>query len=276
MKKFTTHDFRQCKKNSEKITMITAYDYTFAKMVEEAGIEVILVGDSLGMTVLGYEDTLRVTMRDMIHHAAAVRRGAKNPFLVVDMPFMSYHVSVEQAIENAGILIKETGANAVKLEGGAGVAEKIRAIVDAQIPVMGHIGLTPQSVNVFGGFRVQGKDLEVAERLIKDAQALQDAGCFSVVVEGVPAELARIITEKIQIPTIGIGAGSGCDGQVLVIQDMLGMFSELSPKFVKHYAELRSVIIDALTAYRSEVKTSVFPGEEHGYSISEEILDKLY
>lgn len=276
MKKFTTADFKRCKVAGEKITMVTAYDYTYAQIVEEAGIEVILVGDSLGMTVLGYEDTLAVTMEDMIHHTRAVRRGARFPFLVVDMPFMSYHISVEQAVENAGRLIKETGANAVKLEGGEIVADKIEAIVKAQIPVMGHIGLTPQSVNAFGGFKVQGKDIEVARQLAEDAKALEKAGCFSVVIEGVPEKLATMITESLGIPTIGIGAGAGCDGQVLVLQDMLGLFSDMSPKFVKHYAELRKTTTDALWNYAQEVKASAFPGKEHTFSISDEVLQKLY
>ncbi|MDO4753635.1 MAG: 3-methyl-2-oxobutanoate hydroxymethyltransferase [Bacillota bacterium] len=276
MKKFTTTDFKRCKETGEKITMITAYDYTYAQIVEEAGIEVILVGDSLGMTVLGYEDTLAVTMEEMIHHTRAVRRGAKLPFLVADMPFMSYQVSVEQAIANAGRLIKETGANAVKLEGGESVAEKVKAVVDAQIPVMGHIGLTPQSVNAFGGFKVQGKDVEAARQLIADAKALERAGCFSIVIEGVPEKLAARITQSVGIPTIGIGAGAGCDGQVLVLQDMLGLFSDMSPKFVKHYAELRQVTVEAFTRYATEVKNSVFPAKEHTFSVSDEVLEKLY
>lgn len=276
MKKFTTQDFKRCKESGEKITMVTAYDYTYAQIVEEAGIEVILVGDSLGMTVLGYEDTLAVTMEDMIHHTRAVRRGARCPFLVVDMPFMSYHISAEQAVENAGRLIKETGANAVKLEGGDIVSDKIGAIVKAQIPVMGHIGLTPQSVNAFGGFKVQGKDIEVAQQLIEDAKALENAGCFSIVIEGVPEKLATRITESVGIPTIGIGAGAGCDGQVLVLQDMLGLFSDMSPKFVKHYAELRKTTVDALAKYAEEVKKSVFPSKEHTFSISDEVLQRLY
>lgn len=276
MKKFTTTDFKRCKESGEKITMVTAYDYTFAQIVEEAGIEVILVGDSLGMTMLGYEDTLAVTMEDMIHHTRAVRRGARHPFLIADMPFMSYHISTEQAIENAGRLIKETGANAVKLEGGVIVADKIREIVKAQIPVMGHIGLTPQSVNAFGGFKVQGKGIEVARQLIEDAKALEEVGCFSIVIEGVPEKLATKITESVGIPTIGIGAGAGCNGQVLVLQDMLGLFADMSPKFVKHYAELRTTTAEALKTYAEEVKASAFPGKEHTFSISDEVLEKLY
>lgn len=276
MSKFTTADFKKRKKNGEKITMLTAYDYTFAKLVEEAGIETILVGDSLGMTVLGYEDTLAVTMEDMIHHASAVRRGAKNSFVAVDMPFMSYRVSIEKTVENAGRLMKETGANAVKIEGGADIADEIRAIVRAQIPVVGHIGLTPQSVNAFGGFKVQGKSAEVAERLINDAKALEAAGCCAIVIECVPAKLAKIITDRVGVPTIGIGAGADCDGQVLVLQDMLGVYSDLSPKFVKNYAQLRVPIIEALGRYSEEVKSGVFPAAEHGFDISDEVINKLY
>lgn len=275
MKKFTILDFQRCKKEGEKITMVTAYDYTYAQIVEQAGVETILVGDSLGMTVLGYEDTLPVTMEDMIHHGKAVCRGAKAPFVVIDMPFMSYHISVEQAVENAGRLIKETGANAVKLEGGLNVIEKIRAIVDAQIPVMGHIGLTPQSVNALGGFKVQGKTLEVARKLMEDAKALQAAGCFSIVIEGVPAELATFLTNQLDIPTIGIGAGAGCDGQVLVLQDMLGLFTDLSPKFVKNYAKLRGTTVEALQTYIREVKENLFPAEQHCFKIDAEIVSIL-
>lgn len=276
MKKFTTSDFKRCKQDGEKITMITAYDYTYAKLAEEAGIEVILVGDSLGMTMLGYEDTLAVTMEDMIHHTRAVRRGAKLPFLVVDMPFMSYHVSTEKTIENAGRLMKETGANAVKMEGGAFMAERIRTVVEAQIPVMGHIGLTPQSVNAFGGFKVQGKEIEKARQLLVDAEELEKAGCFSIVIEGVPAKLAEEITKRVGIPTIGIGAGAGCDGQVLVLQDMLGLFSDLSPKFVKHYAELRDPTVSGIKSYMEEVKAGIFPAKEHEFSIADDVLERLY
>lgn len=275
MNKFTILDFERCKREGEKITMVTAYDYTYAQIVEQAGVETILVGDSLGMTVLGYEDTLPVTMEDMIHHGKAVCRGAKNPFVVIDMPFMSYHVSVEQAVENAGRLIKETGANAVKLEGGRNVLEKIRAIVDAQIPVMGHIGLTPQSINALGGFKVQGKTLAVARKLLEDAQSLQEAGCFSIVIEGIPAELATFLTKRLDIPTIGIGAGPGCDGQVLVLQDMLGLFTDLSPKFVKNYAQLRGTTVEALQEYVKEVKQSLFPTERHCFKIDSEVVSAL-
>ncbi len=275
MKKFTTTDFKKLKQNGEKITMVTAYDYTYAKIVEEAGVETILVGDSLGMTMLGYEDTLQVTMDDMIHHAKAVRRGAKRPFVVVDMPFMSYHGSVEKAVENAGRLIKETTCSAVKLEGGEQFVDVISAITRAQVPVMGHIGLTPQSVNAFGGFKIQGKDVAVAKQLVKDALAIEQAGCFAIVVEGVPAPLATLISEKLSIPTIGIGAGVGCDGQVLVLQDMLGLYTDLSPKFVKRYAELRQPMIDALRTYVEEVKAEQFPTKEHEFALSDEVLTEI-
>lgn len=274
-KKFTTADYQKCMEKGEKITMVTAYDYTYAQIVEEAGVESILVGDSLGMTMLGYEDTLQVTMEDMIHHAKAVRRGAPTPLLVVDMPFMSCHVSIEKTVENAGRLIKETGANAVKLEGGERFADEIKAIVDAQIPVQGHIGLTPQSINAFGGFKVQGKSVEIAEQLLRDAKALEEAGCFSIVVEGVPSKLAALITESINIPTIGIGAGSGCDGQVLVLHDMLGVFTDFVPKFVKHFANVREPMVKGLQDYVKEVKAGSFPAEEHCYKMDDAVFEEV-
>src|SRR3712207_5080091 len=227
--KNTVTTFQKAKNNGEKLTMLTAYDYSTAKLIDEAGINGILVGDSLGMVCLGYEDTLSVTMEDMIHHTKAVSRGVKNTLVVGDMPFMSYQSSVYDAVVNAGRLIKEGGATAVKLEGGATVIEQIKAIVNAQIPVMGHIGLTPQSINVFGGFKVQGKDEEKAQKLIEDAKKIEEAGAFAIVLECVPAKLAELITDAVSIPTIGIGAGAGCDGQILVYQDMLGMFSDMSP-----------------------------------------------
>ena len=233
--KNTVATFKKMKNEGTKISMLTAYDYSTAKLVDEAGINSILVGDSLGMVMLGYEDTLSVTMEDMIHHTAAVARGAKNALVVGDMPFMSYEVSVEQAVINAGRLMKEGRANAVKLEGGVRVAEQIKAITKAGIPVCAHIGLTPQSVNAFGGFKVQGKTAEAAQQMVEDALAVQEAGAFAVVLECVPAKLAAIISEKLDIPTIGIGAGAGCDGQVLVYQDMLALFSDFKPKFVKQH-----------------------------------------
>ena len=229
----TITTFKEQKLKGDKITMLTAYDYSTAKLMDNAGINGILIGDSLGMTMLGYEDTLSVTMEDMIHHTACVARGAKNALVVADMPFMSYQVSVEEAVRNAGRLMKEGRAQAVKLEGGASVCKQIKAITEASIPVMAHLGLTPQSVNAFGGFKVQGKSLEAARTLIEDAKRVEEAGAFSVVLECVPAALAKIITETISIPTIGIGAGAGCDGQILVYQDMLGMYSDFTPQFVK-------------------------------------------
>lgn len=274
--KNTVATFKKMKNEGTKISMLTAYDYSTAKLVDEAGINSILVGDSLGMVMLGYEDTLSVTMEDMIHHTAAVARGAKNALVVGDMPFMSYEVSVEQAVINAGRLMKEGRANAVKLEGGVRVAEQIKAITKAGIPVCAHIGLTPQSVNAFGGFKVQGKTAEAAQQMVEDALAVQEAGAFAVVLECVPAKLAAIISEKLDIPTIGIGAGAGCDGQVLVYQDMLALFSDFKPKFVKHFGNIGPQMTAAFKAYDEEVKASTFPSEEHTFKIDEEALEKLY
>lgn len=273
--KNTTSTIREQKKNGDKITMLTAYDYSTAKLIDEAGINSILVGDSLGMVVLGYEDTLSVTMEDMIHHTRAVARGAKNALIVADMPFMSYQTSVYDAVVNAGRLIKEGHAQAVKLEGGAAVCEQIRAIVNASVPVVAHLGMTPQSVNVFGGFKAQGKTEETAKKLIEDAKAIEEAGAFAVVLECVPSKLAELVTNSISIPTIGIGAGAGCDGQVLVYQDMLGMFSDFTPKFVKKYANAGEVMKKAFRDYIDEVKSGEFPSEEHGFKISDDIIDKL-
>ena len=274
--KNTVVTFREAKLNKEKLTMLTAYDYSTAQAVDNSGINGILVGDSLGMVMLGYEDTLSVTMEDMIHHTKAVARGAKNSLVVADMPFMSYQTSVYDAMVNAGRLIKEGRAQAVKLEGGVEVADHIEAIVKASIPVMGHIGLTPQSVNAFGGFKVQGKSEEAAKKLIEDALAVERAGAFAVVMEGVPSKLAAIVTEKLSIPTIGIGAGDKCDGQILVYQDMLGMFSDFTPKFVKKYENLGDRMRNAFATYIEEVKNGSFPSEEHGFKINEEVIEKLY
>lgn len=274
--KNTAATFAAAKAKGEKLSMLTAYDYSTAKLEDESGINGILVGDSLGNVVLGYEDTVSVTMEDMIHHGAAVARGAKNALVVVDMPFMSYEVTVEEAVRNAGRLMKEGRAGAVKLEGGVRVAEQIRAIVKAGIPVMGHIGLTPQSINVFGGFKVQGKSEEAARALLADAKAVEEAGAFAVVIEAVPAALAQIITDAVSIPTIGIGAGAGCDGQILVYQDMLGMFSDFTPKFVKRYANVGEVMREAFTNYAAEVASGAFPTEEHTYKIKDDVLEKLY
>lgn len=274
--KNTAATFAAAKAKGEKLSMLTAYDYSTAKLEDESGINGILVGDSLGNVVLGYEDTVSVTMEDMIHHGAAVARGAKNALVVVDMPFMSYEVTVEEAVRNAGRLMKEGRAGAVKLEGGVRVAEQIRAIVKAGIPVMGHIGLTPQSINVFGGFKVQGKSEEAARALLADAKAVEEAGAFAVVIEAVPAALAQMITDAVSIPTIGIGAGAGCDGQILVYQDMLGMFSDFTPKFVKRYANVGEVMREAFATYAAEVASGAFPAEEHTYKIKDDVLEKLY
>lgn len=274
--KNTVSTFQAAKEKGEKLTMLTAYDYSTAKLMDEAGINGILVGDSLGNVILGYEDTISVTMEDMIHHGAAVARGTKDTMVVVDMPFMSYQTSVYDAVMNAGRLMKEGRANAVKLEGGAAVVEQIKAITAAGIPVMGHLGLTPQSINAFGGNKVQGKSEEAAKKLIEDALAVQEAGAFAVVLECIPAKLASIITKKLTIPTIGIGAGAGCDGQILVYQDMLGMFSDYVPKFVKRFADVGSVMKEAFQAYDDEVRAGSYPAQEHTFQISDDVLDKLY
>ena len=273
--KNTVLTLQQAKNENRKITMLTAYDYSTARLIDEAGVNMILVGDSLGNVMLGYEDTVSVTMEDMIHHGAAVARGAKNAMVVVDMPFMSYQTSVYDAVVNAGRLMKEARANAVKLEGGVEVAEQIKAIVAAGIPVVAHIGLTPQSINAFGGHKVQGKTEAAAKKLIEDALAVEAAGAFSVVIEGVPAKLATLITGKLTIPTIGIGAGAGCDGQVLVYQDMLGMYSDFTPKFVKKFANVGEVMKAAFEQYIKVVQCGVFPSQEHCYAIDDEIIEKL-
>lgn len=273
--KRTVTSLLQMKQKGEKISMLTCYDYSTAKLMDAADIDMLLVGDSLGNTMLGYPDTLAVTVEDMIHHGAAVVRGVKNCHVVIDMPFMSYQPSVYDAVVNAGRLIKETGGNSVKLEGGAAVKEHIRAIVDAGIPVVAHIGMTPQSVNAFGGFKVQGKSEETAAKIIQDAYDVQEAGAFAVVLECVPAKLAALISEKLTIPTIGIGAGEGCDGQVLVFQDMLGMFSDYVPKFVKHFADCGQIMTQAFRDYSNEVKAGTFPEEKHCFKIDDEIIEKL-
>lgn len=275
-KKFTVKSFQEAKNNNRKITMLTAYDYSMAKMVDEAGVDAILIGDSLGMVFQGNDSTLPVTVDEIIYHTKAVVRGSKRALIISDMPFMSYHVSKEDAVRNAGRLVKEGGAHAVKLEGGTKYAEIIKAIVDAQIPVMGHIGLTPQSVNAFGGFKVQGKDEAAARQIIEDAKALENAGAFAITLEGIPAKLAKLVTDAVKVPTIGIGAGKDCDGQVLVINDMMGMFSDFVPKFVKQYAKLNIDINTALKAYISEVASGAFPTDSHTFSIDSDVLDKLY
>lgn len=274
--KNTTTSIMQMKHSGNKISMLTAYDYTTARLLDEAGVNTILVGDSLGNVVLGYEDTISVTMEDMIHHSAAVARGAKNALVVTDMPFMSYQTGVYDAVVNAGRLMKEGRAGAVKLEGGAEICPQIEAIVAAGIPVVSHLGLTPQSINAFGGFKVQGKTEAAAKKLIEDAKAIEAAGAFAVVLECVPAKLAKLVTDSIQIPTIGIGAGAGCDGQVLVVYDMLGMFSDFKPKFVKHFANAGDVIREAVKSYIEEIDNGTFPAEEHCYKIDDDIIEKLY
>nr|WP_086941709.1 3-methyl-2-oxobutanoate hydroxymethyltransferase [Trichococcus pasteurii] len=268
--------FRNAKQKNERLTMLTAYDYSTAKLIDASGIDSVLVGDSLGMVMLGYEDTLSVTMEDMIHHTKAVSRGVKDALVVSDLPFMSYQTSVYDAVTNAGRLIKEGRAQAVKLEGGIEVCPQIKAIVEASIPVMAHLGLTPQSVNAFGGFKVQGKDEEAARSLIEQAKAVEAAGAFAVVLECIPAKLAELITQSISIPTIGIGAGNGCDGQVLVYQDMLGLYSDFTPKFVKRYAEIGPQMEKAIEKYISEVKSGAFPAAEHTFALSDAVIEKLY
>ncbi|KRU24204.1 3-methyl-2-oxobutanoate hydroxymethyltransferase [Clostridium botulinum] len=272
----TVSTFQELKNKGEKITMLTAYDYSMAKLIDSSGINGILVGDSLGMVCLGYENTLSVTMEDMLHHTKAVVRGTSSALVVGDMPFMSYQTSIYDAVYNAGRFIKEAGAHAVKLEGGATVAEEIKAIVKAQIPVMGHIGLTPQSVNMFGGFKVQGKNEKVAKKLIEDAKILEDAGAFAIVLECIPEKLSKIISESISIPTIGIGAGKHCDGQILVYQDMLSMFSDFKPKFVKSFGNIGESIKDGVSQYIKEVKEAKFPEEKHAFKIDDDVINKLY
>jgi len=264
LKTWTTSRIRACK-GKEKIVSLTAYDYSTARLLDAAGIHLIIVGDSLAMTVLGYDSTIPVTMEEMIHHTRAVARGAPHPLIVGDMPFLSYQASISQAIDNAGRMIKDGNADAVKIEGGALRSETVSRLVENGIPVMGHIGLTPQSVKEFGGYHVQGKDERKAGKLLEDALVLEEAGCFSIVLEGIPADLGAEISGRLEIPTVGIGAGPGCDGQVLVIQDMLGMFEEFTPKFVKQYADLGDVMREAFTAYFREVQDGTFPGPEHCY-----------
>lgn len=271
----TVSTFLKMKAEGKKISMITAYDYTTTRLVDESGIDSILVGDSLGNVMLGLGDTVSVTMEDMIHHGAAVARGTKNALVVVDMPFMSYQSSVYDAVVNAGRLMKEARANAVKLEGGVEVADRIRAIVDCQIPVCAHIGLTPQGINALGGFKVQGKTADSARKLLEDAHAVEEAGAFAVVLEAIPAELAERVSAELTIPTIGIGAGAGCDGQVLVNQDMLGMFHDFTPKFVRRFAEVGDVMLEAYRAYDAAVKDGSFPAAEHTYAAPAGVLENL-
>lgn len=274
-KKVTTLTFRHKKERGEPITMLTAYDYPTALAMDQAGVDAILVGDSLAMVVLGYENTLPVTMEEMLHHSRAVARGAKSALLIGDMPFMSYQVSVEEATRNAGRFLQQGGMDAVKLEGGRERAEAVRRITSAGIPVMGHIGLTPQSINQLGGFRAQGKTAIAARRLVEDALVLEEAGCFSLVLESVPARLAELISKKISIPTIGIGAGVGCDGQVLVTHDLLGLFDRFTPKFVKKYADFHHEMQRAFTDYIEDVETRRFPAQEHTVEMDDKEWDAL-
>ncbi|MEM7028094.1 MAG: 3-methyl-2-oxobutanoate hydroxymethyltransferase [Chloroflexota bacterium] len=274
-KKVTVLDLQAKKDKNERFTMVTAYDYPTAQLVEEAGIEVILVGDSVAMVVLGMENTVSITMTEMLHHCRAVSRGAKRPLLVGDMPFMSY-ATVDDAVHNAGRFLKEAAMDVIKLEGGARVVPMIKAIVEAGIPVMGHIGLTPQTISQLGGFRVQGKEASDIQRLIDDAIALEEAGCFSIVLEAMPDRVARLITEKVNIPTIGIGAGPFCNGQVLVLHDMVGLFDRFVPKFVKQYSDIHTPILQSLQQFKSEVETGTFPSSDHVFTIDDDILEQLY
>ena len=274
--KNTVITVKKAKEDNVKLTMLTAYDYSTAKLINAAGINLILVGDSLGNVILGYEDTISVTMEDMIHHAKAVAKGAPDALVVVDMPFMSYQTSAYDAVVNAGRLMKEGRANAVKLEGGKEVCPQIEAIVKASIPVCAHLGLTPQSINALGGYKVQGKTESDAQKLIDDAKAVQEAGASMLVLECVPAELAAKITKTLHIPTIGIGAGNQCDGQVLVYQDMLGMFTDYVPKFVKQFAGVGETMKKAFKEYMEEIQSGAFPAEEHSYKIDDEVIERLY
>jgi 3-methyl-2-oxobutanoate hydroxymethyltransferase len=274
-KKMTPVDIQAMKTTGKTITMLTAYDYPMALLEDRAGIDIILVGDSLGMTVLGYENTIPVTMDEMIHHTKAVTRGAKYALIIGDMPFMSYNTSERDAILNAGRLMKEGGADAVKLEGGASVKDIVKAIVKAGIPVMGHIGLTPQTISMLGGFKVQGKDAQAAQRIIDDALLLEDAGAFSVLLEAIPAPIAKRITKRLKISTIGIGAGIYCDGQVLVVHDMLGLFDRFTPKFAKRYVNLSELMLKAFESFKEEVKKEAFPTDQHSFHIDEKELSEI-
>jgi 3-methyl-2-oxobutanoate hydroxymethyltransferase len=271
----TTTEIKEMKQKKEKIPMLTAYDYVTAEMVDEAGVPLILVGDSLGMVMLGYESTIPVTMDEMIHHTKAVVRGAKKALVVGDMPFMTYHISLSDALHNAARFIQEAGAQAVKLEGGEIVADTVRRLVGCGIPVMGHIGLTPQSIHQLGGFKVRGKGLEEGRKLLNDARILEEAGAFAIVLECIPAPLSKLITQKLAIPTIGIGAGPDCDGQVQVISDLLGLYTEFVPKHAKQYARLAGEIKTAVSSYVGEVKSRDFPTAEQSYTMDESVIDVL-
>ncbi|WP_028578233.1 3-methyl-2-oxobutanoate hydroxymethyltransferase [Desulfomicrobium escambiense] len=272
----TLNDFLRMKKDGEKIVMLTAYDYPSARLAEEAGVDVVLVGDSLGMVVLGYDSTVPVTMADMIHHSRAVRRGAGKTFVVTDMPFLSYQISPAQALENAGRLVQEGGCEAVKVEGGEEIAAQVRALTRAGIPVCAHVGLTPQSATALSGYKVQGRTAEAANKLLRDALALEEAGAFMIVLECIPVQVAQLVTGRLSIPTIGIGAGAACDGQVLVWHDTLGMFDRFTPKFVKKFETLGVKAKDAVGAYAREVREGTFPGPEHTFTMNEAELKRIY
>jgi 3-methyl-2-oxobutanoate hydroxymethyltransferase len=274
-KKVTTRTIREMKTRAEPITMLTAYDYGTALAVDRAGIDAILVGDSLGMVVLGYDTTLPVTMEDMLHHCRAVARGASYALLIGDMPFMSYQASVDDAVRNAGRFLQEAGMDAVKLEGGFERLDAVGAIISAGIPIMGHLGLTPQSVHQFGGFRAQGKEASAAKRLVEDALSLEEAGCFSIVLESIPTRLGKLVSERLEIPTIGIGAGPDCDGQVLVTHDLIGMFDRFTPRFVKRYAEIHLEMDKAFTSFRDDVQSKAFPSAEHCVEMKDEHWEAL-
>ncbi|MCP4672840.1 MAG: 3-methyl-2-oxobutanoate hydroxymethyltransferase [Desulfobacula sp.] len=274
-KKVTIQDIKQAKNDLRKLVMVTAYDYPFGLMADEAGVDIVLVGDSLGMVVMGLDGTVEVTMEHMIHHIKAVVRGCKNPLVIGDMPFMSYNTSVRDAIINAGRLMKEGGCDVVKLEGGVDFAPTVEAIVKAGIPVQGHIGLTPQTASALGGFKMQGKDARAAKSIVDDARALEDAGVFSMILEAVPAPLGKIVAQAVNVPVIGIGAGSEVDGQVLVTHDMIGLFDKFVPKFVKQYTKIRPTIIEAMKAYKKEVTDQAFPADEHSFAMSESALEEL-
>ena len=268
-------DVKKAKEEARKLVMMTAYDYPFGLLADEAGVDIVLVGDSLGMVVMGLDGTVAVTMEHMIHHTKAVVRGCKGPLIVGDMPFMSYNICVEEAVRNAGRLMKEGGCDVVKLEGGVDFAPTVEAIVKAGIPVQGHIGLTPQTASALGGFKMQGKDVAAARRIIEDAKALEDAGVFSMILEAVPAPLGKLVAEAVNVPVIGIGAGVDVDGQVLVTHDMVGLFDKFIPKFVKQYTQIRPIILEALSAYKKEVQEASFPAPEHSFKMPEETLAQL-
>lgn len=272
----TIRTLQRMKKEGQPIAMLTAYDFPTARLLDQAGVDILLVGDSLGMTVLGYDSTVPVTMDDMLHHTRPVARAVQRALVVADLPFLTYQVSIEEALRNAGRLLAEGGAHAVKLEGGSAVVETVRRLVDAGIPVMGHLGLTPQSVNTLGGYRVQGRSEADARRLLEDAQALAEAGAFSLVLEMVPWQLAKRVTETVPIPTIGIGAGVHCDGQVLVIHDLLGLYAGKTPRFAKKYVDLSSSVTAAVSQYIDEVRSRAFPADEHSFAMDDEIVEKLY